>query len=68
MTFLGPDQSYTEAPELGMLGKVFDQDGFNMPMVHKGMVQSAKATSTLSVYQESKIRWLHTRLGEWVEG
>ena len=32
------------------------------------MVQSAKATSTLSVYQESKIRWLHTRLGEWVEG
>jgi len=67
-TYLGPDESYTEAPELGMLGKVFDQDGFNMPLVHKGLVQSRKATSTLSVYQESKIRWLHRRLGEWVEG
>jgi len=48
--------------------EVFEQDGFNMPMVHKGMVQSAKAVSTLSVYQESKIRWLHKRLGDWVEG
>ncbi len=67
-TFLGPDESYTNAPELGMLGKVFDQDGYNMPMVHKGLLQTAKPTSTLSVYQESKVRWLHRLLGEWVEG
>ena len=67
-TFLGPDDSYTMAPELGMLAKVFDQDGFNMPMVHKGMVQSAKKGSTLATYQESKVRWLHTVLGQWVEG
>ena len=25
------DEPWTEAPELGMLGKVFDQDTFNMP-------------------------------------
>ena len=67
-TFLGADDSYTQAPELGMLGKVFDQDGFNMPMVHKGLRQSAKKGSTLSLYQEAKVRWLHKLLGEWVEG
>jgi phenylpropionate dioxygenase-like ring-hydroxylating dioxygenase large terminal subunit len=65
-TFLGIDQPYTDATELGMLGKVFQQDAFNMPKVHTGMVASAKHTSTLSVYQESKVRWLHTLLGEWV--
>jgi len=67
-TYLGPDDSYTMATELGMLGKVFDQDGYNMPKVHKGMVQSAKSTSTLSVYQEGKVRWFHQLLGEWVDG
>jgi phenylpropionate dioxygenase-like ring-hydroxylating dioxygenase large terminal subunit len=67
-TFLGADDSYTEAPELGMLGKVFDQDGFNMPMVQKGLRQTAKPGSTLSLYQEAKVRWLHQLLGTWVEG
>lgn len=65
-TYLGPDDSYTEAAELGMLGKVFDQDGFNMPMVQKGLTQTAKAGSTLATYQESKVRWLHQLLGQWV--
>ena len=27
---LGPDEPWTDAPELGVLGKVFEQDTFNM--------------------------------------
>ena len=64
--WLEEHETFTDAPEIGMLGKVFQQDAFNMPKVHTGLVASAKATSTLSVYQESKVRWLHTLLGEWV--
>jgi hypothetical protein len=51
-----------------MLGKVFQQDSFNMPMVQKGLGQTAKPGVTLASYQESKVRWLHQKLGEWVEG
>ena len=67
-TVLGIDDSWTLAPELGMLGKVFEQDSFNMPKVQKGMRQSAKPGLTLATYQESKIRWFHQLMTEWVEG
>ncbi|MEY2402372.1 MAG: hypothetical protein QOJ08_2483 [Ilumatobacteraceae bacterium] len=67
-TFLGPDDSWTLAPELGMLAKIFEQDSFNMPKVQKGLEQTKKAGITLANYQESKVRWIHQLLGEWVEG
>ena len=67
-TYLGPDDEWTDAPELGMLGKVFSQDSFNMPMVQKGLETSAKAGVTLANYQESKVRWLQAKLAEWLEG
>ncbi len=66
-TYLEFDDDWTDAPELGMLAKVFQQDSFNMPMVQKGLEQTAKTGVTLSNYQESKVRWLHQLLGEWVE-
>ena len=66
-TYLEFDDDWTDAPELGMLAKVFQQDSFNMPMVQKGLEQTAKPGVTLSNYQESKVRWLHQLLGEWVE-
>jgi hypothetical protein len=65
-TYLEPNDPYTAAAELGLLGKIMDQDLFNMPKVHKGLRQTAKAGVTLATYQESKVRWLHTLLGEWV--
>ena len=34
---LGPDDPWTDAPELGMLAKVFEQDVFNMAKVQKGL-------------------------------
>ena len=66
ITYLGPDEEWTRAPELGMLGKVFQQDSYNMPMVQKGLEQTAKPGVTLANYQESKVRWLHDLLTEWV--
>jgi phenylpropionate dioxygenase-like ring-hydroxylating dioxygenase large terminal subunit len=65
-TVLGPDEPWTEASELGLLAKVFEQDSFNMPMVQKGLTQTVKPGVTLADYQESKVRWLHDLLGEWV--
>ncbi len=66
-TYLGPDDEWTDAAELGMLAKVFQQDSFNMPMVHKGLEAAAKPGVTLANYMESKVRWLHHKLGQWVE-
>ena len=54
-------------PELGLLAKVFDQDVFNIGKVQLGLETTAKPGVTLGNYQESKIRWLHHKLGEWVE-
>jgi hypothetical protein len=67
-TCLGPDDEWTDAPELGLLAKVFSQDSFNMPKVQKGLETTTKPGVTLGNYQESKVRWLHHLLGEWVEG
>ena len=53
---------------LGFLGRVFDQDAFNMPKVQLGLESTYKPGVTLASYQESKVRWLHHKLGEWVEG
>lgn len=66
-THLGPDQPWTDAPELGVLAKVFEQDTYNLPKVHKGLRQSAKPGITLAHYQESKVRWFEHRLAEWLE-
>jgi phenylpropionate dioxygenase-like ring-hydroxylating dioxygenase large terminal subunit len=51
---------------LGFLGKVFDQDCFNMPKVQQGLESTYRTGITLSKYQESKVRWLHYKLSKWV--
>ena len=50
------------------LGRVFDQDVFNMPKVQAGLETTYMKTIYLSRYNEAKVRWLHYKLGEWVEG
>ncbi|MEM7285119.1 MAG: aromatic ring-hydroxylating dioxygenase subunit alpha [Actinomycetota bacterium] len=65
--WLDEHEVFSDAPELGMLGKVFDQDLFNMSKVQLGLETTHKPGITLSNYQESKIRWLHDKLTEWVE-
>lgn len=64
--WLAEDEKWSSA--LGFLGRVFDQDAFNMPKVHAGLKATYKPGVTLSAYQESKVRWLQHKLTEWVEG
>jgi len=62
--WLKADEKWSSA--LGFLGKVFDQDAFNMPKVQLGLESTYRSGITLSGYQEGKVRWLHTKLTEWV--
>ena len=43
--WLGVDDDWTDAPELGMLARVFNQDTFNLPKVQKGLVVAAQGAS-----------------------
>ena len=65
--WLEEHETFTDAEELGMLGKVFNQDLFNMSKVQLGLETTRKPGITLGNYQEAKVRWLHQKLGEWVE-
>ena len=62
--WLKEDEKWSSA--LGFLGKVFDQDAFNMPKVQLGLESTYRPGITLSRYQEGKVRWLHNKLTEWV--
>ncbi|MFZ9565617.1 MAG: aromatic ring-hydroxylating dioxygenase subunit alpha, partial [Ilumatobacteraceae bacterium] len=64
---LGVDEPFTDEPGLGMLAKVFEQDVFNMSKVQLGLETTRKPGITLANYQESKVRWLHQRLGEFID-
>ena len=66
MHLLEDHETFTDAPEIGMLGKVFNQDLFNMSKVQQGLETTFKPGFTLGNYQESKIRWFHKKLDEWV--
>ena len=65
---LAVDEPWTDAAELGMLGKVFDQDTFNMARVQSGLETTLKPGVTLANYQESKVRWLHRGWTNVVDG
>ena len=63
---LSADQPWTDATELGMLGKVFQQDSFNMERVQKGLETTRKPGVTLAGYQEGKVRWLNETIDAWL--
>jgi nitrite reductase/ring-hydroxylating ferredoxin subunit len=64
--WLGVDADWTDAPQLGLLARVFNQDTFNLPKVQRGL-RSLHKNVTLSRYQETKIRHFHWLLGQWVD-
>ena len=43
--WLGVDDDWTEAPELGMLARVFNQDSFNLPKVQTRPARHCRRTS-----------------------
>lgn len=64
--WLGEDEDWTQAPELGMLAKVFQQDSFNLPKVQLGLEAAPYDSVTLANYQETKIRHFHELLAKWI--
>jgi phenylpropionate dioxygenase-like ring-hydroxylating dioxygenase large terminal subunit len=58
--WLSADDDYTDAPELGLLAKVFNQDVHNMPMVQKGLKAMKNPEVIFADYGESKIRHWYT--------
>ena len=67
MHMLGVDDDWTDAPELGLLTRVFNQDGYNMPMVQRGLESDSLQEVTFAEYQETKIRHFHSVLDEWIK-
>ena len=65
--WLGADDDWTNAPELGSLAGVFNQDVRNMAFVYAGMKASARKHVRLADYNETKIRHFHQLYGKWVD-
>ncbi|WP_194818213.1 SRPBCC family protein [Nocardia sp. XZ_19_385] len=64
--WLGPDEDYSAAPELGGLVPVFNQDLSNLPLVQRGLKAMTKPGVTLADYQEVRIRQFHSDLDRYV--
>jgi nitrite reductase/ring-hydroxylating ferredoxin subunit len=63
---LTDEQNFSDAPELGALGPVFDQDMRNLPYIMKGLKASKRGTIELAHYQESRIRHHHRTLDKYL--
>ena len=49
-----------------MLGRVFNQDVYNLPQVQLGLEAMTKPGVTFADYQETKPRHFHAILDEWL--
>jgi phenylpropionate dioxygenase-like ring-hydroxylating dioxygenase large terminal subunit len=58
-TILSADDSWTKAPEIGTLCKIYDQDCGNLPSVQLGLKTKQPDYIWYSGYQESMIRNFH---------
>jgi len=63
---LDEEQPWTDAPELGMLARVFTQDTFNLPQVQAGLAAAQFEEVVFANYQETKLRHFHDLLSQWV--
>lgn len=64
--WLGPDDDWTEAPELGMLARVFNQDVFNLPKVQAGLSALKVPEVVFANYGETKPRHFHQLLDRFL--
>ena len=64
--WLGFDDDWTQAPELGLLAKVFNQDIVNMPEVQRGLKMLKNPEIIFANYGETKPRLFHKLLSEWI--
>jgi phenylpropionate dioxygenase-like ring-hydroxylating dioxygenase large terminal subunit len=63
---LGLDESWDDAPELGGLIPIFQQDTSNVPRVQHGLKSSGARSVTFGVYQESRHRHYHQTLDAYL--
>jgi phenylpropionate dioxygenase-like ring-hydroxylating dioxygenase large terminal subunit len=63
---IGPDETWADAPELGVFGRVFNQDGSTFGRVQRGLRASVRPSTTLARYQESRIRHFHATLDHYL--
>ncbi len=59
-------ERWADAPELGYLGRILDQDTATLGRVQRGLQGAAGPEVTLARYQESRIRHFHATLGEYL--
>ena len=64
--WLGPDEDFTLAPEMGGLARVLNQDVYNLPKIQAGMKTKADPYLYLSAYSEGKIRHFHDLWDKWM--
>lgn len=64
--WLGDDEDWTQAPELGFLARVFNQDTTNLPNVQRGLHAAQHTHVTFAAYQETKLRHFHSLLERMV--
>lgn len=63
---LGPDDDWSEAPELGMLARIFQQDTLNIPKVQVGLKTMQQPYVQFASYEEAKIRHFHELLERYI--
>jgi hypothetical protein len=66
MHVLEPGETFLDAPELGYLGRILNQDFSTLPRVQRGLRASVRDRLTLAHYQESRIRHFHATLTSYV--
>jgi phenylpropionate dioxygenase-like ring-hydroxylating dioxygenase large terminal subunit len=64
--YLGEGETWADAPELGYLGRILNQDGSTFGRVQRGLHASVKPAITLARYQESRIRHFHATLDAYL--
>ena len=64
--WLEEDEDWTNAPELGFLARVFNQDTRNLGRVQDGLKGAAHEQVSFGAYQETKIRHFHALLGRYL--
>ncbi len=63
-TVLTLEQSWKEAPGMGGLADVFEQDMENLPKVQAGLKSTANRKVTFARYQEGRMRHIHRLIDE----
>ena len=64
--WLGPDEPWTDAPEMGGLARVLAQDSYNLPKVQLGLKAKVQPWINFAAYEEGKVRHFHATWDKWM--